>query len=270
VVPKGNALGDFLRARRDQVRPEDVGLVPGGHRRAPGLRREELAMLAGISAEYYLRLERGRAQHPSPQILEALARALQLDAKARNHLYDLAGPTEPDTGEVDAGIRPLAELVDQFLMPAIVANRYLDVVAANPVARALSPEFTPGQNFLCWRLLHPAAKELYVDWDEATDSAVSGFREFSGLCPLGDTRLKALLAELSAASPRFIELWGRANVGYHRAGIHHLRHPQVGELFLYRNRLNAPGPSGDHVIMYTADSGSPSATALEKLRSLSN
>jgi transcriptional regulator with XRE-family HTH domain len=262
-------LGDFLRARRDQVRPEDVGLVPGGHRRAPGLRREELAMLAGISAEYYLRLERGRAQHPSTQILEALARALQLDAKARQHLHDLAGPTEPDTGELDEGVRPLAELVDQFLMPAIVANRYLDVVAANPLARALSPEFTPGQNFLCWRLLDPAARELYVDWDEATDSAVSGLREFSGLCPVGDPRLKALLAQLSAASPRFIELWGRANVGYHRWGIHHMRHPLVGEIFLYRNRLNAPGPSGDHVIMYPAEPGSPSAMALEELRSLS-
>ncbi|HZN83889.1 MAG TPA: helix-turn-helix transcriptional regulator [Mycobacterium sp.] len=269
MAPRGNALGDFLRARRDQVRPEDVGLVPGGHRRAPGLRREELAMLAGISAEYYLRLERGRAQHPSTQILEALARALQLDAKARQHLHDLAGPTEPDTGELDAGVRPLAELVDQFLMPAVVANRYLDVVAANPLARALSPEFTPGQNFLCWRLLDPAARELYVDWDEATDSAVSGFREFSGLCPVGDPRLKALLAQLSAASPRFIELWGRANVGYHRWGIHHMRHPQVGEIFLYRNRLNAPGPSGDHVIMYPAEPGSPSALALEELRSLS-
>jgi transcriptional regulator with XRE-family HTH domain len=269
VVPKGNALGDFLRARRDQVRPEDVGLVPGGHRRAPGLRREELAMLAGISAEYYLRLERGRARHPSPQILDALARALHLDVKATNHLYALAGPSERDTGEVDAGFRPLAQLVDQFLMPAIVANRYLDVTAANPLARALSPEFTPGQNFMCWRLLDPAARELYVDWDEATDSAVSGFREFSGLCPAGDPRLKRMLTELSTASPRFSELWGQANVGYHRWGIHHMRHPHVGELRLYRNRLNAPGPSGDHVIMYSAEPGSPSATALEELRSLS-
>jgi transcriptional regulator with XRE-family HTH domain len=99
-MPKGNALGDFLRARRDQVRPEDAGLVAGGRRRAPGLRREELAMLAGISVEYYLRLERGRAQHPYPQILHAFARALQLDAKATQHLYDLAGPTGPDIGDL--------------------------------------------------------------------------------------------------------------------------------------------------------------------------
>jgi len=269
VAANANALGDFLRARRDQVRPEDVGLVAGGRRRASGLRREELAMLAGISAEYYLRLERGRAKNPSPQILDALARALQLDAKATQHLHDLVDPTGRDTGELKAGARPLAELVDQFLMPAIVANRYLDVLAANRIARALSPEFTPGQNFLRWRLLDPAARQLYVDWEEATESAVSGFRELSGLCPAGDPRMRALLAELTAVSPRFRDLWGRANVGYHRMGIHHMHHPQVGDLYLYRNRLNAPRPDGDHVLMYPAEPGSPSAMALEELRSRS-
>src|SRR5262245_40817898 len=222
VAANANALGDFLRARRDQVRPEDVGLVARGRRRAPGLRREELAMLAGISVEYYLRLERGRANHPSPQVLDALARALRLDAKAAQYLYDLAAPAGPEIGDRSAGARPLAEVIDQFSMPAIVANRYLDVVAANPIARALSPEFTPGQNFMCWRLLDPAACELYVDWEEATDSAVSGFREFSGLCPAEDPRIKTLIGELSAASPRFRELWGRANVGYRRWGIHHM------------------------------------------------
>src|SRR5262245_42274743 len=225
-------------------------------------------MLAGISVEYYLRLERGRSNHPSPQILDALARALRLDAKATQHLYDLAAPAGPGIGDRQAGARPLAELVDQFSMPAIVANRYLDVVAANPIARALSPEFTPGQNFMCWRLLDPAARRLYVDWEEATDSAVSGFREFSGLCPADDPRMMSLIAEVSSASPRFSELCARANVGYHRWGIHHICHPQVGELYLYRNRLNAPHPGGDHVLMYPAEPGSRSAQALEELRSL--
>lgn len=268
MVPKGNALGDFLRARRDQVRPEDVGLVAGGRRRAPGLRREELAMLAGISAEYYLRLERGRAQHPSPQILDALARALQLDAKATQHLYDLAGPSGPAQTDRKSPDRPLAGLVDQFLVPAFAANRYLDVLAANAIAQALSPEFAPGQNFLRWRLLDPAARQLYVDWDEATDSAVSGLREYCGFCPAEDPRLRALTAELSAVSPRFRELWGHASVGY-RGGILHIRHPQVGDLHLIRNRLNAPRPGGDHVIVYYAEPGSPSALALEELRGLS-
>jgi transcriptional regulator with XRE-family HTH domain len=267
VAAKANALGDFLRARRDQVHPEDVGLIPGGQRRAPGLRREELAMLAGISAEYYLRLERGRAQHPSPQILDALARALQLDRKATRYLHDLAAPKEGDTSEPEVAAHGLAEVIDELLIPAIVVNRYRDVLAANPMARALSPEFTPGQNSLRWRLLDPAARQFYVNWDEATEIAVSGLRELSGTCP-NDPRMRALIAELSDVSPRFREIWGRAEVGY-RLGLHHMRHPQVGELYLYRYRLNAPYPGGDHVLMYRAEPGSDSARALEVLRSLS-
>ncbi len=225
-------------------------------------------MLAGISAEYYLRLERGRAQNPSPQILDALARALRLDAKTTRYLHELAAPTGCDTAEREAMAYGLAECIDQFFMPAIVANRYRDVVAANPIARALSPEFTPGRNSLRWRLLDPAARQLYVNWDEATEIAVSGLRELSGSCPT-DPRMRALIAELSDASPRFRELWVRAEVGY-RLGIHHMRHPQVGDLYLYRHRLNAPYPGGDHVLMYRAEPGSDSARALEQLRSSSD
>ena len=129
-------------------------------------------MLAGISAEYYLRLERGRAQHPSPQILDALARALQLDIKARKYLHELASPTISrwDHSALEVAAEGLDRLIDQFPFPAIVASRYQDVLAANPIAQALSPGFTPGQNFLCWRLLDPAARELYVDWDERLKS----------------------------------------------------------------------------------------------------
>ena len=266
MATEANALGDYLRARRQQVRPEDVGLVPGARRRVEGLRREELALLAGISAEYYLRLEVGRDKNPSQQVIEALARALQLDALATEYVQHLAGLPVRDTGERNRAF-PLAQLVDQFLMPAVAANKYLDVLAANPLARALSPEFTPGQNFLRWRLLDPAARQLYVDWDEVTESAVSGFRGLSGLCP-NDVRVRQLVAELSAVSPRFREVWCRAEVGYHSMGIHHERHPQVGELHLYRNRLDAPQPDGAHVLMYPAEPGSDSARALEKLRSL--
>ena len=124
VARRPNALGDFLRARRDQVRPEDVGLVPGGQRRAPGLRREELALLAGISAEYYLRLERGRAQHPSPQILDALARALKLDLKATKYLHQLARPTTSrwDQSVLEVAADGLDRLIDQCPFPAIVAG----------------------------------------------------------------------------------------------------------------------------------------------------
>jgi transcriptional regulator with XRE-family HTH domain len=272
VAVKANALGDYLRARREQVRPEDVGLVPGGPRRVPGLRREELALLAGISFEYYLRLERGRDTNPSPQILDALARALQLDIKAKKYLHQLASPTTSrwDHSALEAVAEGLDGLIDQLPFPAIVASRYQDVLAANPLARALSPGFAPGRNFLCWRLLDPAARELYVDWDEATDVAVSGLRELAGTYP-DDPRMRALIAELSAASARFRELWARAEVGY-RWGIYHLRHPQVGDLYLYRNQLNVPHVAhadGQHLLMYRAEPGSDSARALEELRSLS-
>jgi len=160
----------------------------------------------------------------------------------------------------------LALVIDEMLVPAILTNRYRDVVAANQIAQVLSPVFTPGQNSLRWRLLDPAAREFYVNWDEATEVAVSGLRELSGSCPT-DPRMRALIAELSAASPRFRELWSRADVGY-RLGIHHMRHPLVGDLYLYRYRLNAPYPGGDHVLMYRAEPGSDSARALGQLRSL--
>lgn len=142
------ALGDYLRARRRQVRPADVGLVAGTRRRVAGLPREELAMLAGISAEYYLRLEVGRDKNPSNQVIEALARALRLDAKATQHLHNLANPTGSDSPDLLARAYALTELIEQFVMPAIVANSYQEVLTANAIARALSPEFAPGQNFL--------------------------------------------------------------------------------------------------------------------------
>jgi len=272
MASKTNALGDYLRARRRRVRPEDVGLVPGARRRVEGLRREELAMLAGISAEYYLRLEVGRDTKPSPQVVEALARALGLDIKATRYLHQLANPviSRWDQSVLDAVVEGLDQLIDELPFPAIVASRYQDVLAANPIAQALSPGFAPGQNFLRWRLLDPAARELYVNWEDATDAAVSGLRELAGALP-DDPRMRALIAELSSASPFFRERWGRANVGY-RLGILHLRHPRVGDLFLCRNQLNVPHVAhavGQHVLMYRAEPGSDSARALAELRALS-
>src|SRR6201993_4500989 len=210
MARKGNALGDYLRARRGQVRPEDVGLIAGARRRVAGLRREELATLAGISSEYYLRLEQGRDKHPSPQVLDALARALKLDVKATEYLHQLAAPavTRRNHPGLEAAADGTDELINQFSMPAIVASRCQDVLAANPIARALSPGFTPGTNFLRWRLFEPAAREFFVDWDEATDVAVSGLREAAGSDP-DDPRLRALVDELSRTSARFRELWAR-------------------------------------------------------------
>jgi transcriptional regulator with XRE-family HTH domain len=269
VAGKGIALGDYLRARREQVRPEDVGLIPGARRRVPGLRREELAMLAGISSDYYLRLEQGRDKNPSAQILDALARALQLDIKGTEYLHQLASPSgsRRKQSDLETAADGLDELIDQFPMPAIVANRYQDVLAANPIACALAPGFAPGQNFLRWRLVDPTAREFFVDWDEATDVAVSGLREVAGTAS-DDARMRGLIDELSAASQRFRELWARADVGY-RAGTTHLRHPEVGDLFLLRNRLSVPHSGGQHLIIFRAELGSPTAKALDALRSLS-
>jgi transcriptional regulator with XRE-family HTH domain len=269
--PKANALGEYLRARREQVRPDDVGLVPGARRRVAGLRREELAMLAGISAEYYLRLEVGRDNRPSPQVVDALAHVLRLDVKATRYLHQLANPviSRWDDSVLDAVVEGLDELIDQLPFPGVVASRYQDVLAANPIAQALSPGFTPGQNFLRWRLLDPAARELYVDWEEAVDAAVSGLRELAGAVP-DDSRMHTLIAELSSSSPQFRESWARANVGY-RLGTLHLRHPVVGDLYLSRNQLNVPHvahATGQHVLLYRAEPGSESARALEALRSL--
>jgi transcriptional regulator with XRE-family HTH domain len=269
VGPKASALGDYLRARRERVRPEDVGLAAGARRRVAGLRREELATLAGISSAYYLRLEQGRDIRPSAQVVDALARALRLDVKATEYLHRLAsapGSSQPHSvGETVAN--GLDQLIDQFPMPALVASRCQDVLAANPCARALSPGYTPGQNFLRWRLLDPAARELYVDWDEATEIAVSGLRDVVG-SDINDPRLRVLIDELSAASQRFRELWARADVGY-RPGIIHMRHPKVGELYLQRTSLNVPHPGGQHLLIFHAEPGSESARALEELRSLS-
>ncbi|TRW89153.1 helix-turn-helix transcriptional regulator [Mycolicibacterium sp. 018/SC-01/001] len=261
-----NLLGDYLRARRGQVNPQDVGLVAGPRRRVSGLRRAELATLAGISAEYYLRLEQGRDKNPSPQILDALARALQLDIKASEYLHQLAGGAEPAARGAagdDTAADGLDDLIEQWTTPSLVANRYQDVLAANAVARALSPGFTPGVNFLRWRLTEPAAKEFFADWDEATDIAVSGLREVAAGAS-ADARMRALVEELSGLSARFVELWARADVGY-RAGVTVVRHPVVGELQLHRHRLAVPHSGGQHLIVFSAAPGSPSQQALERL-----
>jgi transcriptional regulator with XRE-family HTH domain len=265
MIDDGNALGEYLRARRGQVAPDDVGLVAGPRRRVSGLRREELATVAGISAEYYLRLEQGRDKNPSPQILDALARALQLDIKGTEYLNQLAGASSHQSEPTGEGVADgLDVLIEQWSMPAIVANRYLDVLAANPVARALSPGFVPGTNFLRWRLTDPRARDFFVDWDEATDIAVSGLREVAGGAS-DDPRMHALVEELSALSARFRDLWARADVGY-RTGVTVMRHPLVGDLHLQRNRLVVPHSGGQHVIIFSAEHASASAIALQRLR----
>jgi len=267
VAVRANALGDYLRARREQLCPEDVGLVAGMRRRVTGLRREEVATLAGISCAYYLRLEQGRDTRPSDQVVEALARALLLDLKATEYLHRLAigvGSRRPLSAD-DTVAESLRQLIDQVPVPVVLGNCYMDVLAANACARALAPGFWPGRNLLHWVFVAPAARDFYVHWDVVTDIIVSEFREVAGT-DLGDPRLRATIDELSAQSPRFRELWARADVGY-QPGPMDLHHPQVGDLHLHRTRLWVPHSDGQHLLIYHAEPGSASAKALEALRS---
>jgi transcriptional regulator with XRE-family HTH domain len=263
-----NSLGDYLRARRDRVRPEDVGLVPGDRRRVPGLRREELAMLAGVSADYYLRLEQGRDQHPSAQVLDALAEALQLDAQATTHLHALARPQRRARPRRTERVPPgILQLIDQLPMPVYVVGRYMDVLAANRLAQALSPNFAPGRNVLRQVFLDPSDRELHLDWERTTASVVGGLRAAASADP-EDPRLAALIGELSIRSERFRTLWARADVGHLRDGTAHMCHPQVGELHLRREKLEVPGGDGLQVVVHHAEPGSDSARALALLGSI--
>jgi transcriptional regulator with XRE-family HTH domain len=268
VAQTFNALGEYLRARREQLRPEDVGLVSGARRRVPGLRREELATLAGISSAYYLRLEQGRDTHPSAQVIDALARALYLDALATGYLHRLAsaaGASEPHAADERAD-EGLLQLIDQLVQPAVIVGKYQDVLAANPCARALAPGFRPGQNFLSWRFLDPAAREFYVDWDTSTEVGVSVLREVAAT-RMDDPRMRALIDELLAASQRFRDLWGRADV-VEPVNVMHLRHPKVGDLHLILSPLAVPHSNIQHLLIYHAEPGSPSARALATLHSM--
>jgi transcriptional regulator with XRE-family HTH domain len=266
-----NSLGEYLRARRELVRPEDVGLVPGARRRVPGLRREELALLAGISSDYYLRLEQGRDHSPSPQVVDSLARALQLDADASTYLHELARPRprraqRPRPERVPAGI---AQLLDSLPMPAFVQGRYMDILASNAIARALSPSFTPGVNMLRALFLNPADRELHQDWERATAGVVASLRLGIGPEAADDPYLASLVGELSLRSERFRKLWARHDVKRRGGGTSHMLHPIVGTLHLRREKLGINGTDGQILLIYHAEPGSETAQALTLLGSYS-
>lgn len=264
-----NVIGDFLRARRELVRPEDVGLNGGGLRRVPGLRREEVAMLAGISSDYYLRLEQGRDRNPSVQVLEALAGVLRLDADASAYLVGLVGPRPRRTRRPVQGKVPghVLQLIDQLPMPALVQGKYLDVLAANAMARALSPNNVPGVNRLRAAFLDPEERELHRDWQTATVNAVASLRAVAGPDP-DDPRLAALVGELSLKSDRFRKLWARHDVHRREGALARMRHPQVGDMDLYREKLSINGAEGQVLVIYHAEPGSEAARSLALLGSL--
>ncbi len=260
-----NALGEFLRARRALVRPEDVGLPGGGLRRVPGLRREEVATLAGISSDYYLRLEQGRDRNPSVQVLEALARVLRLDAAATAHLIGLTR-RQPHRAltPVPSSIRGLIE--GWTANPAYVQTALTDVLAVNPLATALSPNYAPGVNLLKAVFLDESERRLRRDWDELTAEGVAGLRTRAG-SDVDNPRLAALVGELSVRSERFRHLWGRHDIRATRERVSRLDHPQVGEIDLHSNKLAIEG-TDLILVVFHAEAGSRSAELLAILGSL--
>ncbi|WP_037860393.1 helix-turn-helix domain-containing protein [Streptomyces sp. NRRL S-340] len=262
-----NPLGEYLRARRELVTPEQAGIPVLGVRRVPGLRREEVAMLAGISADYYLRLEQGRDRNPSVQVLESLARVLLLDEDATAYLLGLGADRprrsrrRPRKEKVPTGI---AKLLATLPLPAFVEGRYFDVLAANALATALSPRLVAGGNRLRDVFLDPAEQELYPDWTEATQGLVAGFRESVGT-DTDDPRFIELVGELSLASPRFRQLWARHDVRAREGAPMRIDHPQVGNLQLNREKLGIGGTAGQMLVVYHPDAGSGNADKLALL-----
>lgn len=262
-----NDLGEYLHARRGLVTPEQAGLAGGGRRRVPGLRREEVAMLAGISADYYLGLERGRDRNPSVQVLESIARVLRLGDEDLAHLLGLASDRprrarrKPRAETVPPGI---AALVASLPHPAFVEGRYFDILASNRMAVALSPRLGVGGNQLLDLFLDPSEVDLYPDWDGTTDCYVSSLRQSIG-SDTDDPRFIELVGELTLASARFRTLWNRHDVSVQRGTGYLFDHPQVGRMRLNREKLDISGTAGIHLIVFHADAHSPDADALALL-----
>ena len=263
---RANHLGRYLRARRALVTPEQAGIPGGANRRVPGLRREEVAMLAGISADYYLRLERGRDKNPSVQVLESLARVLRLDELEQEYLLAMAAqrPRTRRRRKPERVPARLHELLASMQLPAFLEGRAFDVLASNPLAVALSPRLQPGQNRLRSLLLDPEEQEFHADWARATEGFIAAFRKSVG-DEVDDPRIVELVGELALASERFRTLWARHDVRELEGGTAEVNHPVVGRLHLHREKLPVDGL---FLVLYYPDRGSESDEKLRVLASL--
>lgn len=263
-------LGEFLRARRARVRPGDVGLPTGtGTRRTPGLRREEIAALAGLSIDYYIRLEQGKETHPSGPILDGLARALRLNEEEHAHLYALAnhaaGRTArspaPASRVVRPGVRQLLQTVRPC--PAYVLTRTSDLLAANPEGLILFPGLAdwPAErrNTIRYTFFHPAGRELFADWDQAAETTAAHLRSLAAETP-DDPDVRALIAELTDGSPDFARLWRRHDVRHRRGAAKPFRHPQAGEFTLTSEVLYLT--DGQRITVYQAEPGTSGHDAI--------
>lgn len=260
-------LAGFLRIRRSRVDPASVGIPTDRHRRVAGLRREEVAHLSGVSVDYYVRLEQGRATQPSEQVLDALARVLDLDDTEREHLYRLARQRRRTTKAPGGRIRP--ELVRVLGLvadaPALIMNHRLDVLAGNRLAGLLYSVPLQGLNIA--RHIFLQESELYGEWEKCTLDVVGHLRLAAGKFP-EDPRLASLVGELAMGSERFRRLWARADVRARAHGRKTYRHPLVGLLELHQENFALPDESGVELIVLSAAPGSAAADGLRLLRSL--
>lgn len=271
-VDDSNALGNYLTARRQLVQPEEVGILAsagGGLRRVAGLRREEVAMLAGVSADYYLRLEQGRDRNPSVQVVKALARVLQLDGEATDYLVALSRPRVPRVARTRREVVPtgIQRLLVVIGLPAFVEGRYFDVLAANPLATALSPRVVVGDNRLRAAFLDAQERALYPDWEREMAGMVASFRGSVGT-DTGDPRFVQLVGELAVGSETFRRLWARHDVKAREGAPIRMSHPQVGELLLRREKLAVGGTDGQLLVIYHAEPDSATAGRLALLGSI--
>jgi transcriptional regulator with XRE-family HTH domain len=275
-----NEIRDFLTSRRARITPEQAGLPAyGGHRRVAGLRREEVAMLAGVSVDYYTRLERGNAHGASESVLEALARALHLDEAERAHLFDLAraastlarAPRRPGGQQVRPSVQRIVD--SMTTTPAYVRNGRLDILVGNRLGQALfapvltSPAQTRGPaNAARFLFLDPGAPQFYLDWERQAQDTVALLRSEAGRNP-HDRALSGLIGELSTRSEIFRTWWAAHNVRFHRTGVKRFHHPVVGDLTLAYEALDLAADEGLRISAYTAEPGTPSGDALNLLAS---
>ena len=274
-MDRRSELAGFLRSRRARISPDQAGLPEDGRiRRVPGLRRDEVARLAGVSTEYYTRLEQGRAGNPSPEVVEALARALQLDAAEREHLIDLLARRGPvrRSPEPPQRVRPGLYLTLQTLehVPAFVVGRRTDILASNRLAREVLTDFealpATQRNLARYYLLDPVARERVGDWERIAAETVAVLRFEAGRYP-DDRRLADLIGEFTVRVPEFTTWWNDHRVLRRTHGTKRYFHPVVGELEFSYESFHPPGDPDQILAIYNVEPGSPTAEALRLLSS---
>lgn len=260
-------LSDFLRTRRARLKPVDVGLVNGGRRRTPGLRREEVALLAGVGASWYTWLEQGRDITVSASVLDAISAALRLTEAERAHLYSLSGSNPPPAGgqRLSAVTPELLHLLDAWSpRPAMLQDRYWNLLAVNDATRQTFGYRDTDRNCLVTFFTNSRYRDMYVHWATAAPGVVSAFRADAALYP-DDATFGEIVEDLSTISPEFVELWERHDVGPHLQAIKAVRHPDAGELVFDKTTLAVTDHPGWHLVLYNSRQGTETNERLDQL-----